>query len=387
MGTLKLLAVTLAGLVAGPALATGAAHAAAPAPGTQKGGEVAQTGWWNSINEPPPDNPVAPPPPPPAPDVPEGTLPVTVLTGEPRRISAIEFALDGKPGSTVDAVTLSLKESKKQSLTANAEGAVILACAVTEAFWVGGENNPWKNRPEHDCEAASVPGVRNDKTGIWVFDLTLLAAEWKSAEFFGSPSVVLVGAAEGENGEPLSFQVVFDGVKAKGVGLAAKTSPSSGAGGGGAGMDFDAGGTPAAGAGGSGDLGGGGGGFDDAGLAGGGGGDLGEVGDGGAGVGDLGGGELVAEDAAVAAPEAAEAAPQAAAQTGQLAPVAAMPLSWHDGLGTPFFLFLPVVLGLAYLTMLALGPAGRPTELTNRRGVSRALDKLRLAGAGTPSEV
>jgi hypothetical protein len=368
MGTRARITATLTGLFVTPVLAAGAAQAAAaaPEPGTLRGGEVAQTGWWNAVNE-SPDNPLTPPPPPPAPDVPGGTLPVTVVTGEPRRISAIEFALDGEPGSSVDTVELALVESGQRNVTANADGALIQACTVTEAFWVGGENNPWKNRPAFDCDAGSAKGVRDAKTGVWSFDLTALASEWKAEDFFGSPSVVLVGEAAGENGEPLNFQVVFDGLKAKGIGLAAKTTaPTSGA------VTGSGSGSVSGGAGSSGSVG----------DVGGGGADLG----GGESVGDLGSGDVGAVDAGLPAPDAAEAAPEAAAGGEQLALVSAVPLPWYDDLLKPSALLLPLVLMLAYLAMLAMGPAAQPVGVTNRRGVSRALDKLRSAGAGIASK-
>jgi uncharacterized membrane protein len=44
-------------------------------------------------------------------------------------------------------------------------------------------------------------------------------------------------------------------------------------------------------------------------------------------------------------------------------------------------LLLPLVLVLAYLLMLANGPAAQPTGMAGRRGVSRALDRMRQAGA------
>jgi hypothetical protein len=43
-------------------------------------------------------------------------------------------------------------------------------------------------------------------------------------------------------------------------------------------------------------------------------------------------------------------------------------------------LLAPLALGLAYLAMLALGPDAQPSASSSQRGVSRALERLRLAG-------
>jgi hypothetical protein len=90
------------------------------------------------------------------------------------------------------------------------------------------------------------------------------------------------------------------------------------------------------------------------------------------------GGAPVAVGADQPSPEAAPATDQA------VQPVSSPQLPWHAGLGKPVFLLLPLVLALAYLLMLANGPAAQPTGVTGRRGVSRALDRMRQAGAQVP---
>ncbi len=344
----------LSGLVLGPVLAAGFAYAAID-PGSLKGGTIAQTGWWNVANEPPPDNPVIPPPPPPAPDVPAGTLPVSVVAGESQRISAIEFVIEGEPGAIVDKLELALRETAERALAVNAVGAAIYACPVTESSWVGGENNPWKSRPEHDCKSKAA-GVRDAK-GVWRFDLTSVASKWLAEDFTGSRSVVLVGAGADAAGAPRNFQVVFDGAQSKGIGLLVETTAPESSGAGGDGLS--GGGTTGAGPGTAGD------------------GALGEISSGG----DIGTLAAAGEDPGVieapVAPEPALAGPQV---PGQVMPVSAMVRPWHDGLLKPAIFGLPLVLGLTYLTMLAMGPAAQPVGVSNRRGVSKALDKLRLAG-------
>jgi hypothetical protein len=231
---------------------------------------------------------------------------------------------------------------------------MITACPVTETFWVGSENSTWKNQPDFECDALSAPGER-DKNGVWTFDLTFLAADWLSTKRDASTAVVLVGEQAGDTGEPLSFQVAFDGDKTKGIGLVASTSPPTATAPiapapSGAGVS-----TTGSGAAVGGEVSGGG---------------LGSVPSGGAAPG--------APVAAAGDQPSAEAAPASGEQMQQ---VAAPQLPWHAGLGKPMFLLLPLVLALAYLLMLANGPAAQPAGVSGRRGVSRALDRMRQAGA------
>jgi hypothetical protein len=336
---------------------TAPAEAAKAEPGTQRGADVVQTGWWSRTNEPVPETGLLAPPNVPAAGAPAGTLPVAVAGGERERIAAVELKLAGKPDGTVDQLQLALRESEEPGSQLNPELAMITACPVTETFWVGGENGTWKNQPEFDCDALSVPGER-DKNGVWTFDLTFLAADWLATNRSSSTSVVLVGEEAGDTGEPLSFQVAFDGDKTKGIGLLASTSapavtapiapaPS--------GVDVPA--TAASGA---------------------------AVGGGvsGGGVGSVPPGGAAAPGAPVTAAGAQPAPETAAASDQPVQPVAAPQLPWHAGLGKPVFLLLPLVLVLAYLLMLANGPMAQPAGVSGRRrGVSRALDRMRQAGA------
>jgi len=324
-------------------------------PGKQRGGDVVQTGWWSRTNEPAPETGLLAPPNVPAPAAPAGTLPVAVASGERERIAAVELRLAGKPNGTVDQLQLALRESDEPGTQISPGLAMITACPVTESFWVGSENSTWKNQPEFDCDVLSAPGER-DKNGVWTFDLTFLAADWLATNRAASTAVVLVGEQAGDTGEPLSFQVAFDGDKTKGIGLVASTSPPTV-------TAPIAPVSPSAGAPattGSGAAVGGG-------LSGGG---VGSVPSGGA-----------APGAPVSAAGDQPTPETAPASSEQVQPVAAPQLPWHAGLGKPMFLLLPLVLALAYLLMLANGPAAQPTSVSGRRGVSRALDRMRQAGA------
>ena len=117
---------------------------------------------------------------------------------------------------------------------------------------------------------------------------------------------------------------------------------------------------------------------------GGGGGDL------GGGGGDLGGGDLGSApplDGAppVDAPPAGETPGETPAQAGgsespgQLTAVAAGPLPWYSGIGRTGLLLVPALM-IAYLVMVAMGPSAQPVVGGDRRGVSRALDRLAQGG-------
>lgn len=333
-------------------------------PGKLRGGDVVQTGWWSKSNEPLPETGLLAPPNAPAPAAPAGTLPVAVVNGEPERISAIQLAIDGKENGVVDKLQLALRESAEPGAQINSPLAAISACPVVETTIVGSDNSPWKNRPEYDCDLGSAAGERSED-GVWTFDLTVLATEWLATDYSSARAVVLVGEEAGETGEPLSFQVAFDGVKAEGIGLVAKTGapltttpiagpPTTGA--------ATTGGSGTAVTGGS------------SGLSSSGGTSSGLSSSGGA-----------APGAPVADAPTDQPPPEAAGQPEeeQVVPVAAGPLPWYAGLGKPGLLLLPLVLALTYLLMLANGPAAQPTGESGRRGVSRALDRMRVAGAQT----
>lgn len=343
VAVLSLLAGTTGTTVAGTA----------PESDTTRGGEVVQTGWWSRSNEPPPETGVLAPPDVPAVAAPAGTLPVTVVNGEHERIAAIEVAIAGKPEGIVDLVRLTLRESAEPGAQVGSEVAAISACPIVEPTWVGGQNSRWKNRPEFDCDLGSVAGERS-KAGVWTFDLTVLASQWLSSAHTGSTAVALVAEEAGENGEPLTFQVAFDGLANDGIELRAKTSPPApslptgpvappSAPGAASGSAF------------SGDVASGPAPFSASGSA----------------------------PAAGAAPAGDPAPVAAPARSKQLAPVAAVQHPWYGGIPRPAFLLLLLGLGLAYLLMLANGPAAQPTGVSSRRGVSRALDRMRQRGATT----
>ncbi|MFC6286614.1 hypothetical protein ACFP3Q_10405 [Nocardioides sp. GCM10027113] len=361
-------------LLLGAVLAAGAAPAAASPneakaekkssgaiePGQQRGAKVLKVGWWWSLHEPPPDTGVVAPTFPGSPNIPQGTFPVAAVNGDAEKVAAIELVLRADTGAKVKKLDLVLRESAEPGTNAHADAARILACPITEVFWADGAGSAWKDKPTYDCETASAVGKR-DENGLWRFDLSEIAQGWLAEDNANSRAVVLVEDVEA----PESFQVVFDGVKEKGIGLRLQATPPAaveepGAPGG---TDSDSGssGSPAS-VGGGGGVGGG--------LS---------VPSGGGAPLDAGGDLTAADDLGgggeLTAAGEAETTSTAAATT----PVAAMP-AWYSGIPKAGLLLLPLGLVLAYVIMLALGPAGRPVVATGRHGVSRALDRLRFAG-------
>lgn len=331
-----------------------------PAPGDTIKAKVVKTGWWWLVNEPPPETGVLAAPQPPTPTTPKGSIPVGAAAGDPERISAIEVRLKAQPGSSVKSFEMVLRETSEPGANTNAEQATVVACPVTEAFWADGSAAAWKNRPSYDCSLAEAEGKRNAK-GLWRFDLTSFAATWLTEGNVDSRSVVLVEKVEAPEG----FQVAFEGPKAEGVGLELKASPPADV------PDANddlPGGEPA--------VGGGTGGFSGEASSGGSGLSGGTTTDLGSGGGDLGEAASGGGPVTTSQEDTEQSAPP-----GQLeaTPVAAV-APWYSGMPKAAYVLGPLALVLAYLIMLALGPQGRPVPVTGRRGVSRALDRLRETG-------
>lgn len=335
-------------------LTTGAAGAGAR-PGTETGAALVKTGWWWVGNDTPLDETVVAPPQPSPPNVPKGALPVAAAGGEPEKLSALELRLDAGPGSFADRAALVLRENTAPGATVNAENATVLACPVTEAFWADGAAAAWKARPSYDCDLASAQGERDAKTGLWTFDLTAVAALWTADGHRGSTAVALVEGVDA----PVGFQVSFDGAAAKGIGLdfafsqASDDAPAAPAPQGAAAGAAPSGRSP------------------------------------GASTSNISSAVSgpPAEPAMVAPAQAGDPVVAEAAQELAVNPAAApmaMP-PWYAGIPAAGYALLPLMLGLAYLLMLVLGPDAQPAAGPTQRGVGRALEKLRtVRAAGAP---
>jgi hypothetical protein len=340
-----LLGTTVALGVATPA-------SAKPEPGKTRGGEVSKVGWWWVANQPPAETGLVAYPQQSPPNIPAGHLPVAATAGEPDKVAAVELLLDAKPGSLVESAKVVLQESSSPGASANAEAATILACPVTEAFWADGTAARWDGRPTYDCDLAQAAGVRDEK-GRWTFDLTMLASSWLTEGSTGSASFVLVEGADA----PDSFQVTFAGLADNGIGFVGKYLPpvkgSTSTGTTGAGpvagssSGFGAGGGTTGGSVSSGSL---------------------------SPAGGTGTGAVPMDSGSAETTD-----PVAPATVPVAAPAAVRP--WYSGLPKAAYLLAPFALGLAYLAMLALGPDAQPSASSSQRGVGRALERLRSAGA------
>lgn len=193
-------------LLTSSALALGLVLAApAVAHAATEGATVDKTGWWNRANTTTstPAGPVTVPPPP---GVPEGDLTVALLGEETTALAAVGIQPDEGPGATVRSFTLTLREDPDARANRGTEDAAVVACPIT-SFWVGGDNGTWDTIPEYDCAAASAAGARADD-GTWTFDLAAIGALW----FDELGSITADGVAlVPEDGTEGSFQVVWQG--------------------------------------------------------------------------------------------------------------------------------------------------------------------------------
>ncbi len=307
-----------------------------------EGAEITDAGWWNRAR-PQVDLPTGPPPPPPVPGVPEGSLVVGASVGEPDAVTAVDIAPDSLPGATVATFELSMREVPDGGANLNSPFAAIVACPITE-FWLGGENGIWETRPRFDCDLAEAPGTRADD-GSWTWDLRPIGALWSSGDL-EARGVALVEKVE----PPTSFRTAFAGLAAQAIGVRYEATggdePDDPFGGGG----FDSGG---------------GGGFDSAPP--GGGGDFG--GDGGLALPPVGVPDPIGEGTGGPSTTVPDDAEEVAAPP--LANSAMSPLGTLRWWTWPL---LAVLLGVAVLCMLALGPDGAPLVESTRRGVTRALE-------------
>ena len=332
------------------ALGVAAPASAKPEPGRTRGGEVTKVGWWWVANQPPAETGLVAYPQQSPPNIPAGHLPVAATAGEPDKVAAVELLLAAKPGSLVESAKIVLRESASPGANTNAESAKILACPVTEAFWADGMAARWDGKPSYDCDLAQAAGVRDEK-GVWTFDLTMLASSWLAEGSTGAASFVLVEGAEA----PDSFQVTFAGLADQGIGFVGKyQAPVKGS------TSATGAGPVASSSSGFGAGGGTSGGWVSSGS-----------------LSPAGGTEPGALPMDSGSAETTD--PVAAATVPVAAPAVVRP--WYSGLPKAAYVLVPLALGLAYLAMLALGPDAQPSASSSQRGVGRALERLRLAGA------
>lgn len=186
--------------------------------------------------------------------VPPGSLPVSVIAGQPYHRSALEIPLPDLPeGDTVDSFTMVLTQGQptysnespafRQAVLAaltcasendespfgrctqeefekvpaaeltNDSPVLVEACPIT-GEWDGEENQDEDEIPEADC-LFTAAGIPVDGTNAWVFDLTFAAQAWYDGTFPNNGLLLRPGAAEnfayGDPETTYSKQVTFDG--------------------------------------------------------------------------------------------------------------------------------------------------------------------------------
>lgn len=349
-------------------LMTGAGSAIAGVdPGAEDGAAALKTGWWWAANTDATGDTDVNPGDVPKPGVPAASLPVSQVAGEQEKVAAIEFMVDGNPGGSVTSLLLSLREdaaeepspdsppSEPPALNVGSDPVPVgvAACQIKDAFWADGAGSAWDRKPEYDAKNCA-EGKRG-KNGVWQFDLTPIAQAWTTDGTDPAPSVLLVPRVE----EPSTFQVVFDGLDAGGVGvqgtskggtplappvlLGGAVAPPADV------PASDSGAVP-------------------------GGGDLGSVD---APAPDIGDAPAPADAPAVGGDQPAQSDAELAASP------APQPPGVFDGIPIGVWFLIPLALGLGYLLMVSMGPRAETAGGGIRHGVSRALERMRTAGAAT----
>lgn len=341
---------SLAGCCAGVGLA-GAARAETGDGVAATGASVDGLGWWHEKNV-PASTPAAVVTLPPPPGVPEETLAVGAVNGEPDKIAAIGIVPEASLGDTVLRLQLVLTEAEPPAGNVATDGALIAACPIT-SFWVAAENGTWETRPEYDCDAAKVAGTRAED-GTWTFDLTPIAQLWLAPDTtVPADGVVLVEDVEA----PAGFQAVFatSGEGAITVTYEGMSSTATDASDGFSPIVTSA----------------------PAGVA------SGTIGLGSPSLGLPGLGSAPVTPRPAATAPAAPAPAPAAPTTNPGTPIGAVSPNVLGNLPPATALLAAAFLAMTGLLTYTLGPAGEPSVAIHQRGVSRAL-AARATGGSTP---
>lgn len=130
----------------------------------------------------------------PVPPVPESGLYVAGGPSQSIGISALRF--ESRSQATAASVTLTI---------AHTTGTPVIAACLTADEWKPAENGAWDQRPEPDCESASITGTLDaDKSEVTFIDIPLQEQ--------GAVDVVLVPGVDPDSGQPASFSTSFEKV-------------------------------------------------------------------------------------------------------------------------------------------------------------------------------
>lgn len=314
------------------------------------GASVDGLGWWHEKNV-PASTPAAVVTLPPPPGVPEETLAVGAVNGEPDKIAAVGIVPEASLGDTPLRLQLIMTEADPPAGNVGTDTAAIAACPIT-SFWVAAENGTWETRPEYDCGAAKVTGTRAED-GTWTFDLTPIAQLWLAPDTtVPADGVVLVEDVEAPSGFQAVFATSGDGAIA--VTYEGMPGPST---------DASDGFSPIVTS-------------PPTGVA------SGTIGLGSPSLGLPGLGSAPVTPRPSASAPMAPASPAPAATTAPGAPIGAVSPNVLGNLPPATALLAAAFLAMTGLLTYTLGPAGEPSVAIHQRGVSRAL-AARATGGST----
>lgn len=141
--------------------------------------------------------------------VPEDAIAVGHNIAQPDKVAAVGIQLEADPGSTVQTLSLVLKEAEDPAANIGADTAAVVACPITGP-WDPVANGEWVDVPNYDCALGKITGKRSDDA-MWSFDLLPLGRQWLDAEFPLEQAGVLLLIEESSQPAQVSFRSVKTG--------------------------------------------------------------------------------------------------------------------------------------------------------------------------------
>jgi hypothetical protein len=162
---------------------------------------IATEAWWSFYGQ---GLPAAPPT-----TVPADALGVGHIVAQQDKIAAIGITLQAPTGSTVQTLSLTLKEAEGVAANIGSDTAAVTACPITGP-WEPALNGNWADVPSYDCELAKVAGKRSPD-GMWTFDLAVMGEQWLDDEFPLEQAGVILMIEEASTPVQVSFSAIKTG--------------------------------------------------------------------------------------------------------------------------------------------------------------------------------
>jgi hypothetical protein len=142
------------------------------------------------------------------------TLPVSMESGKPDRISAIYFDLSSRgvtADSTISKAVLTIAEvsDPNEQPSYNTQGKAIQACRIDD-YWPEGSAEKWDTAPKYDdsgCAKGKRKAATKSDPPTWTFNLTQIARPWGEDPFGSNNGVMLLGVAPKTTGPADSWQI------------------------------------------------------------------------------------------------------------------------------------------------------------------------------------